>query len=482
MLLMLFPSLKESKVIKTINVSLNSIYYILFIGIGTLLCNIIGFEIPWYYTIVVVGLIIPALFSEDLLAMVAPLSMTYSSVSMKNNSIKYNTSLFKGSNFVHLIILISIIVVFLSVRIIFDIIKNKERQIKPALLWGYVVLFFAYLFGGLLSPYYEERTIAYSLVSFFCVCIFYFILLYAVNWNRVPKEYYFWIMLVYGLVVSVQVFHMYAISLTGSDAFTSFDGHMYTGWGMKNNIAAQIALCVTAPTYLAIKNKKFACLFLLAPFVMVTACLLTNSRGGTIFSLLLFVISLVIYFVRSDKSQTIQGLVTISCFVIAAAVFFIIKKDVILASHIFSAGSSSGSLDETLSGRITTWIHGIEHFSENELFGVGFYQCHDYKFVNIQTGFIPPRYHAIYIQFLASLGLFGLLAYFIHRYQTLKLTFKNPTLEKTFIFFTVAALIATSWFDNHFFNFGPGINYCVALAFIEGINIKKNKLKEVEHE
>lgn len=483
MLLTLFPSLKENGIISLINRFLNSVYYILFIGIGTLLCNLFGLEIPWYYAIVCFALLLPSLISEDLVTVIAPLAMTYSSVSMKNNSIKYNTSLFKGSNLVHFIILVSLIAVFFISRLVFDLINNKERRVKPALLWGYVILFFAYLFGGLLSPYYNIETIRYSLVNFFCISLVYFVLLFTINWRKISNQYYFWIMLVYGLVISIQVFYMFIISKSGSDAFTSWDGHMYTGWGMKNNIAGQITLCVTAPIYLAIKNKKLAFCFLTIPFIMIVAILLTNSRGGTFISLLLLIAAFIIYFIKSNKNQKIQGLVIICSCVIGFLVYFLIKKDAVLmyCKHIFDGNLFSDNIDAVSTGRITTWLHGLEDFSENELFGVGFYQCHDYQFVNFQSGFVPPRYHNIYIQFLASMGVFGLFAFFLHRYQSLKITFKDLTLEKLLIYFTVLGLILTSCFDNHFFNFGPGLNYCIALAFIEGQNIK-NKIVEVEDE
>ena len=477
MLLEWIPSLRDNKIIKLITSFLYSKYYVILIGIATLLCNIFAFEIYLFYAFVTLGVVLPALLCDDFLPIVAPLSMTYSSISMKSNSIKYNTSLFGGNRLVHLYILVAIILVFLIAKITFDLIKKPERRVKPALLLGYILLGPCYVLGGLLSPYYEQRTVVFGLVNFLAISGCYFILLYAINWKNVKKDYFFWVMLTYGLAISCEVFYMYIVTKTGSDAFISYLGHMYTGWGMRNNIAAQICLCIAAPVYLAFKNKKYDWLFLSVGYVMILGCLLTNSRGGTITSILFYAITLIVYFIRSDKKGKIHAGIVTGVVLTAAIVYFVFRRDSLIAhlSHIFNADLESYDTDGVSGGRITTWIHGFEHFGENEMFGVGFYQCTDYKFVNFSTNFVPPRYHNIYVQYLASTGLVGLCAYVFHRYQTLKMTFKKPTLEKTFIYFTVIILVFTSWFDNHFFNMGPGLNYCVALAFIEGLNIQQKR-------
>ena len=58
------------------------------------------------------------------------------------------------------------------------------------------------------------------------------------------------------------------------------------------------------------------------------------------------------------------------------AVQYAIQKD---GSCFFSYDLKNIDIAKLTEGRIDTWKHGIAHFGENELFGVGFYQCEDYS-------------------------------------------------------------------------------------------------------
>ena len=474
MLLEWFPKLRESKTINIIKKFLYSKYYIIMFGVMTFLCHLFGFEIPYYYGVVLVSVTLPALICDDFLPIIAPLAMTYSSVSLKSNNTRFKTSLFGGDKVIHMYILIGLIVLSLLPKLIYDIIKKPERRRIPALLWGFAILGPCYALGGVFTPYWKQDTILYGLVNFLSISGCYFILLYAIDWKKVSKDYFFWVMTVYGLAVAFEVVYMLIEIKTGNTSFISWRGHLFTGWGMRNNIAGQICLCVAAPIYLAYKHEKWSWLFMLFSIIMVVGCGLTNSRGGLLTAILFLVVALVIYFRYANKKQRYTGLIVLGTCVIGLTVFSIIKRDTVteLLSRFFNEELSIDDPTSFTQGRNVTWSHGIEHFLENELTGVGFFQCKDFIFYNFSTGFIPPRYHNIYIQYLASTGLMGLTAYFVHRYQTLKMTFKKPTLEKSFIYLSIAALIFGSLFDNHFFNLGPGLNYCIALAFIEGINIQ----------
>ena len=333
----------------------------------------------------------------------------------------------------------------------------------------------AFILAGLFSIYYEAKHILYPVVVFLSLSFCYFILLFVIDWKKTEKSYFAWVMTFYGLVISCEVIYIVISIKMGNTIFISNLGQIFTGWGMRNNIAGQISLCVAAPIYLAIKSKK-PLIYLWMPLFMIVSCFLVNSRGGALTSCLIFVIAIIIYFVKVDKIARIKGIAMLGAVTLAGIVLFVVKFNAVkeLLSRFFASIGESDMYVIT-QGRNETWMHGMSDFFENTLFGVGFYQCKDYIFYNFTTGFVPARYHNIYIQFLASTGLFGIAAYFYHRAQTLFITFKKPSLEKTFIYFTVLALVISSLTDNHFFNIGPGLNYCMALAFIEGMNILEEK-------
>ena len=472
MLLDFFPNLKDSKIIKLLHKFFYSKIYIALIGLCTFLCHAFAIEIPYYYSIVFVCLIIPTLFCEDLLSVIAPLSMTYSTVSIKSNDSANGASLFSDSSKIHLLILVIIIGVFALTRLIYDLITKPDRRKKPTLFFGFIGLLPFFLFGGLFSGYWAMNTFLYGLVCFLSISGCYFLLLYLVDWKKAPKDYFMWVMLVYGITVALEVVFMIISSVSGGTYFFKGENKiLYTGWGMRNNIAGQIALCVAAPLYLALKSKKFDWLFLLAVPVMVIGCLLTNSRGGTLTLIIIFIAALVIYLIKADKRHRIvcaSLVVGISGLIVG--IFFIFKEPIKETLFRFFDGLNTTTLSQRYSG----WVDGLTDFKEHPVLGVGFFHFDGYKFNNFSTGFVPPRYHNTVVQFLASTGVLGLLAYGFHRYQTIKITFKNPSIEKTFIFLSISALLVASIIDNNFFNLGPGLNYCVALASIEGINIQND--------
>ena len=60
-----------------------------------------------------------------------------------------------------------------------------------------------------------------------------------------------------------------------------------------------------------------------------------------------------------------------------------------------------------------------------------------------------------------------MLAYLFHRTQTVLMVFRNPTPTKIVAALCVAAMLLTSFVDNHVFNMGPGLLYSVLLVFAE---------------
>ena len=478
MLLKWFPKLKENKIIQLINEVFYSKYYIIAVGLLVFLCHGFSFEIPLFYLAVIVGIVIPSLLCEDLISLVAPLAMFYSSISLRINSVHMESSLFGGANKIHLIVLVTLIFLFVLGRLVFDIYTNKERRVRPALLLGYIFLAPCFILGGLFSSYWKMDTILYGLVVFLSLSGVYFILLYIIDWKKVPKDYYAWLVTVYGLVVAFEVFFIVLKIKAGHTEYISTQDQIFTGWGMRNNIAGQIVICMAGPIYLAYKSSKFTLLYLTFPFIMLVGILLTNSRGGTVVGLLILIASLVAFAILGKKIQKFELLGVLCAAAIATAIVFIVKKEEMyqLFARFFDSRPDISDIKDFTQGRNVTWEHGLEHFKESSLFGVGFYQCKDYRFENFSTSFIPARYHNIYIQLLASTGVMGFAAYIYHRYQTLVLTFKKPTIEKIMIYMTIVGIVFCSFVDNTFFNLGPGLNYCIALAFIEGINISEKSI------
>ena len=120
-------------------------------------------------------------------------------------------------------------------------------------------------------------------------------------------------------------------------------------------------------------------------------------------------------------------------------------------------------------GRIEIYINGLKQYKDSPILGKGFYECEAFRWgvPFTEQSFLPPRYHNTYIQILASCGTLGIIAYFYHRYQTLKLMWKNKNTGNLIIAITLLGFIMLSAFDCHFHNFGPGFLYSALLLFSE---------------
>ena len=75
--------------------------------------------------------------------------------------------------------------------------------------------------------------------------------------------------------------------------------------------------------------------------------------------------------------------------------------------------------------------------------------------------------HNTILQLLSSCGIVGLIAYLIHRTQTVISFFRKITLQRSFIALTILSILVISLFDNHIFNIFPTIIYGALTAIFE---------------
>ena len=76
-------------------------------------------------------------------------------------------------------------------------------------------------------------------------------------------------------------------------------------------------------------------------------------------------------------------------------------------------------------------------------------------------------YHNIFIQMLASCGIFGLLAYCVHFIQVVFAVKKHPSSESLFYIIILLGIFGMSLLDNHLFHVFPALIYSVFLLLSE---------------
>ena len=165
--------------------------------------------------------------------------MAYSSISLKSNNAKEGVSLFDGK-WHHLIILVSLIAVFVLVRLIFDLITNEEvRHRKHYLLPGYIVLGLTFVLAGIGSSSHIAKDMLFGLVEFLALFGAYFLCVYLIEWKSFKKDYVLWLLLFYGLAISAEVIVSVASKPWTKYTFTLGPGNHLLDWKYGNQLALE---------------------------------------------------------------------------------------------------------------------------------------------------------------------------------------------------------------------------------------------------
>lgn len=186
MLLKLTPELMNNGLVKFLNKFYKSKIYIILIGVLVAMSAIFGLELFTYGFTLIACVLIPALFCDDMTSTVVPLMMYYCTFSFKHNNTLEQRSCFNDEAFMSRFIPIAIAIgVILVIRLIFDLITNKERRhYFPRLTIGSGVLALTYMLAGIGSSYYEFESTLFGLLEIVALCITYFYLIYSINWKE----------------------------------------------------------------------------------------------------------------------------------------------------------------------------------------------------------------------------------------------------------------------------------------------------------
>lgn len=468
MLVQVFPKIKNCLPVRWLRGYFSSPLHFVLIGFLMALGELLAVELAVFWCDLFLG-VLALLFADDTRAVVPIACCSYMTVAAKNNPIKASEegrkTIFHDPAFqIQLIFILVVSVILLIARLAMLLIEDPRRAGVPRLFAGFAVLGAAYMLGGAASSHYSGRTVLFGFVQILSLAFFYLYFHFTIDWKTTPKWFLPALFLTIGMFVSVEVFGMYGCPGVFAADGSVERGALYTGWGTYNNVGCIMAMCIPAPCYFAV-TRKHGWVYLFLSTYLLIATILTQSRGGMIFGAICYALcALWVLAASRGKERTYNFAVYMAVLAAFFLAFLIFREKLnALFASIIKAG-----LDD--SNRLEIWKNCWTVFRKNPLFGVGFYDTPGFGFeYNADHGaFIPARAHNTYIQLMATGGIVLVCAYLFHRVQTLALLLKEPSPEKLFALFVVAALILTSIVDCHFFNIGPGILYGVALCFAEG--------------
>jgi hypothetical protein len=471
-------NMRQTPLVRGINAFMASPKGVILVALLTFMAHIFSLEIV-LYTLTLLYCIYVCVLGDDFLTLAPFVVFCYIAPSRVNNPGQNNESLFSGGTGAFLGIGVVVLIVCFLLRVGLDPEIGFKRFVKHKcrLLWGMLILGAAYLLSGLFSQHYGEiwgKNMAFGLLEFASVFVLYFLFTALVDWSRARTDYFMWIGFMAGCVIALEVLNLYVchfdeffIDLADGDRWNRWK--IYLGWGMHNNVGAMLAITSPFALYLASKYRH-GYLFVLPAVGHMVALFMTLSRTSILFGLCVFAVAFVVALCKA-KRRLILGITGASLAGIGL-VFMVIFWDKLwdVMLDIFNNGVFDTS------GRGSLYVAGLKVFAENPVLGEGFYPSNMSTFETAywligseMSSFFPPRWHNTVIQLLASCGVVGLLAYLLHRLQTLFLFVRKLTLEKVFIGLSLLAFLGMSMLDNHFFNLGPTLLYSMALAFAEKI-------------
>lgn len=472
-------SLRQGQRVRALDAFLRSPAFVVFISILTALCNLLALEL-FLYTVIIGLSVWVCLFGSDLLAMMPMVILCYVAPSPANNpghAANKDSIFLMGNGGGYLFALLVIFSLALLFRLATDPDFGGRKFLRTPrrLINGMLILCGAYLLSGLGIERYRElfqRNLVFSLLQGASIVALYFLFTGSVKWETVPKEYFAWVGMCLGLVVVPQLMENYLSRRIFMPGTGTMDRELiYTGWGMHNNMGGLMAMMIPFPFYLACCRKHGWFYNGIATGLMVSV-VLSCSRTSIVVGAVVYCICAVILLVKR-KDQRIWNLLLYLLALGVGIGFAIVFYDRL--RNIFDLFVEELFL---ISQRDNLFYYGNKQFIAHPLFGGSFfpqgkYVPWDWSTSKAFSAFFPPRWHNTIVQLGASCGLVGLLAYAIHRFETVGLLLKERSLEKWFIALYVFSLLSCSLMDCHFFNVGPVLFYSMALAFAEKIGLSK---------
>ena len=287
----------------------------------------------------------------------------------------------------------------------------------------------------------------------------YLLISFGVKWNKVVKDYIAFSVILFGLVVSAQIVFAY---LTNGVIVNNKPNNalIFSGWGVNTNMGAMVTLAIPFVFYYISKDKNVFINNIIV-LILFFSNVLSLSRNSILVGTFLYFISLIIAIWRSKK---ILSKIISLLFVILLLGCFYLFNNYVFNTLGFSFSNGFASLS-----REKLYSNAIETFFSYPFLGGGFYGINS-TLLPSEVGwnaFFPRMWHNTILQVMATGGIVCLIAYLIHRIQTVKLIFAKFNVENGFIAISILSLLLMSLLDCYLFQLGPMLFYASAFAFIE---------------
>lgn len=460
MLVEAFPKLQNAKIVRVLRAYFSSVWNVVVIAFIMTLSAVFSLEVAAGYCYLAIAVLV-CLFAEDMLGTLPAVMCVPMILSIPNNVKNFSETIFSDpASMIQLGFCAAVAFVLLLGRLVSMLLAGRGRRGVPRLTVGFLLLLVVYLLGGLLSPYYSTSSVLLGLLQWLSIGLAYFFFFYTVDWRKVPKGYIAGVFAVLGFALTVQILNMYFQSGAVVNGVVDRD-RLFPGWGTYNNIGCLTAMCIPAVFYFA-ATQKHGWIFTLLATAVMAGVVLSQSRGSILFGGIIYLASAVIVIVKSSRRERTFHLIVFALVVIVLAVCWFVFSEKL--QQFFSALFEKGMDD---AGRKELFEEAWNYFLKYPVFGVGWGGEKWAEGVNLLQFFMA---HNTFLQVLGSFGVVGMLAYLVHRIQTLRITFRRFNVEKCFTGLIILTMLLCCMVDVHIFIVETALHYSILLVCLEGID------------
>lgn len=514
--------IKQSKAVEILKRVLSDKYFTVATACVTVLFYYLNLEIITIYYIAITGAL-TVLLLDDLTPLLSNFLFMCIMISVKHSPSTFLVGDGNGSNYLgqpailaQIIVLICLYVIATFVRLALTIKQNKFK-ITPV-FWTLVAFSAVLLLNGVFSKNYRFLDFVYGVFLAFCFLGIFCIVKDSLSCTQEAYSRIAFTFFVFSVALLFELVVKYISAGVIQDGKINRNLLAF-GWGMYNNFALLLLICVPSVMYLA-GTQKYGYLYFVYSIFVSIGVILSMSRQAWVALVVIYLISLVALLLIG-KHRLINSIITGVVAVVFLILILTLKDKILLllsgtpnakgtkaavlllgvALYVIAIsilnikcknkpvkyGITGGSvliilivagifyektfellykLIESSNGRNVLWKDSVDNFRSAPVFGIGF-------FVNLNNdpGFagmeiIPNMYHNTFFQLLGACGIFGLLAYIAHRVFTVISFGKNMSVERSFIGLSILCILITTLFDNHLFYILPTILYSFLLAIL----------------
>lgn len=526
--------IKQSKALEILKSVLTDKYFPFVTACITVLFYYLNLEIVTIYFIALTG-ILSVLLLDDLTPLLSNFLFMSIMISLNHSPSIFLVGKGHGSGYLahpailaQIIVLITLYVIAVLARIALTV-KRGQFKITPV-FWTLAALAVALILNGVFSKNYRALDLVYGFFLAFCFFAIFCVVKDNVSCTQEAYTKLAFAFFVFSLTLLGELVVKYITVEVIKDGVID-RLQLAFGWGMYNNLALLMLLCVPSVMYLA-GTQKHGYLYLIYSVFLAVGIILTMSRQAWVALIVVYLISLVALLLVG-KHRLINSVITVLVGVAMIVLALTLKDKILLLlsgtpkstgiktvalliasalyiialtvlnikcrNKVIKYSISGGSVFlilllagifyhktyellmkfvESSNGRNILWKDAVGNFVSAPVFGIGF-------FVNLNNdpGFagmdiIPNMYHNTFFQLLGACGICGLVAYIVHRAFTLISFGKDMSLDRSYVGLTILCILITTLFDNHLFYILPTIIYSFLLAImIKGQKSSDKKLK-----